>query len=486
MNSAWLVPLCLLLPLVTAGLIVLTGRWPNARDTVMVLGAGLLATTAALLVEPVWNGRQPGWSGWSPWPGLHIAFQAEPLGVLFAVVASSLWVLTALYAIGYMRTHQELHQTRFYAAFSIAMFAVMGAALAANLLTLFLCYELLTLGTYPLVTHHGTDAARRAGRVYLGILLSTSILLLLPAILVTWMLAGTLDFQPGGILTGTASPAALSLLLCLFAFGTGKAALMPFHRWLPAAMVAPTPVSALLHAVAVVKVGVFTILKVVFYIFGLDLVAGSMGGVFLMYAAATTMLLASLVALTRDNLKARLAYSTISQLAYVVLGAAIATAHGWLGGALHVAMHAAGKITLFFCAGAIYITAHKTRVSELDGLGPSMPYTFAAFGLASISIIGLPPLGGAWSKWFLALGAINTAHPWLVAALMVSTLLNVAYLLPIPIRAFFLPSPSGPVPRREAPWLCLVPIWSAALATLVLFFAVEPIVQFLERLPLTP
>lgn len=487
-----LIWICLALPLAGAGTIVLLGRWPNVRDGAMVLGAAALAAAAAALVLPVHRGLRPAWDGWSPLPGLRIAFEAEPLGVLFAVTASSLWVLTALYAVGYMRARQEAHQTRFFAWFSVAIGAAMGAALAGNLFTLFLYYEILTLSTYPLVTHHGTDAARRAGRVYLGVLLSTSILLLLPAILVTWIAAGTLDFRPGGILAGAVSPGLAILLLGLYGFGAGKAALMPFHRWLTAAMVAPTPVSALLHAVAVVKVGVFTILKVVLYVFGLEVLSGSAGMEMLQYAAAFTIVAASAIAVTRDNLKERLAYSTIAQLSYVILGAALANADGVVGGTLHIAMHAAGKITLFFCAGAIYIAAHKTRVSELDGLGRAMPFTFAAFALASLSIIGLPPLGGSWSKWFLMLGAGQSAHPALIAVLMLSTLLSAAYLAPIPIRAFFLrPAPDDmPPPRRfgrkEAPLLCLAPIWAAALAGAALFAAVDPLYRFLQPIVAVP
>ena len=221
----------------------------------------------------------------------------------------------------------------------------------------------------------------------------------------------------------------IGALLALFAFGTGKAALMPFHRWLPAAMVAPTPVSALLHAVAVVKAGVFTVMKIIVYIFGIDLLAETGASTWLMYAAAFTILAASLVALTRDNLKARLAYSTISQLSYIVLGAALATSAGVLGGSMHIAMHAFGKITLFFCAGAIYVAAHKTEISDMDGIGRTMPVTMAAFFIGSLSIIGIPPLGGSWSKWFLALGALEADRVIFVAVLMISSLLNVAYLI---------------------------------------------------------
>ncbi len=277
-------------------------------------------------------------------------------------------------------------------------------------ITLFAFYEMITLCTFPLVTHHGTPEARKAGRVYLGILLSTSIGFQLLAIIWTWQLAGTLDFQEGGILAGTASNGVLSVLLVLFVFGAGKAAVMPFHRWLPAAMVAPTPVSALLHAVAVVKVGVFTILKVSVYVFGLDLLSTLASATWLAWVAATTIILGSLVAFTKDNLKARLAYSTISQLSYIVLGALLANEWGIIGGGMHIAMHAFGKITLFFAAGAVLVAAHETDISRMHGLGRTMPITFGAFFVGSLSIIGVPPAGGAWSKWFLGMGTLEAGQ----------------------------------------------------------------------------
>ena len=203
-------------------------------------------------------------------PGLPVAFALEPLGMLFALIASFLWIATTVYSIGYVRANKEQHQTRYYVCFAVALASAIGVAFAGNMFTLFLFYEALTLSTYPLVTHSGSEEARRAGRTYLGILLSTSILLQLFAILWTWVEAGTLDFRAGGILAGAVSERTAAVLLVLYMFGIGKAALMPLHGWLPAAMVAPTPVSALLHAVAVVKAGVFTVLKVLVYIFGLD------------------------------------------------------------------------------------------------------------------------------------------------------------------------------------------------------------------------
>jgi multicomponent Na+:H+ antiporter subunit D len=410
-------------------------------------------------------------------PGLPLALAVEPLGLLFALVASSLWIVTSLYSIGYMRAHHEKHQTRFYASFAVALASTMGVAFAANMLTLFVFYEALTLSTYPLVTHSGTHEARRAGRVYLGLLLGTSIGLQLLAIIWTWVFAGTLDFRQGGILQHTATPTAIGLLYVLYIFGIGKAALMPFHRWLPAAMIAPTPVSALLHAVAVVKAGVFTVLKVSIYLFGLDVLAQNYTNQWLLYVAAATILIASLVAMRQDNLKLRLAYSTVSQLGYVVLGALLANAWGILGGSLHIAMHAFGKITLFFCAGAILVAAHKSDVSEMDGLGRRMPVTMLAFLIGSLSIIGLPPMGGLWSKWYLALGTLDAGQMTLLAVLMVSSLLNVAYLLPIPVRAFFMAPPSTERARgiKEAPGTCLAAIVFTSAGCLALFFYPQPL-----------
>jgi multicomponent Na+:H+ antiporter subunit D len=321
-------------------------------------------------------------------------------------------------------------------------------------------------------------------RTYLGILLTTSISFLLFAIVWTFQLAGTLDFTPGGILAGHVEGPVAGVLLGLYVFGIGKAALMPFHRWLPAAMVAPTPVSALLHAVAVVKVGVFTVLKVFVYVFGIDFLWNQGISLWVAYLASATILIASVVALTRDNLKARLAYSTVSQLSYIVLGAALATGSSVLGGGLHIATHALGKITLFFCAGAIDLATHKTRVSELDGIGRRMPFTMAAFTLASLSIIGLPPFGGAFSKWYLALGAAESEQRVFAGVLMLSSLLSVGYLMPIVVRAFFAPprDGAGDAGVREAPLLCVVALCVTGLGCLALVFLIEPILALLGPL----
>lgn len=490
MSGPALLALALALPALGALGVALLGRWanPNWREALTLLVGALTLLAVAGLAPQVLAGARPSLELAAPLPGVRIAFEVEPLGLLFGLVASGLWILTSFYAIGYMRGHGESHQTRFYACFALAIAAALGVAFAANLLTLFLFYEALTFSTFPLVAHRGSREAQAGARTYLGILLSTSIGFLLFAIIWTWQIAGTLDFRPGGILAGRVAAAPAALLLALYAFGVGKAALMPFHRWLPAAMVAPAPVSALLHAVAVVKAGVFTILKVAVYVFGVDFLAAPDSAAplsqWLLFVAAATMLLASLVALTRDNLKARLAYSTIGQLSYIVLGTALATGAGVIGAGMHIAMHAAGKITLFFCAGAIDLAAHKQRVSQLNGIGRRMPFTMAAFAIASLSIIGLPPLGGAWSKWFLIVGAVDAGQFFCLFALMLSSLLSVGYLAPVIVRAFFAPpaEEAAAVGMREAPLLCLVPLCLTALGSILLFVFAPRIAALLAPL----
>jgi len=452
-TAAQLIAASLLVPLAGAVAIALAGRWPNVRETATLATAAALFACVLGLVPKVLAGSTPQLFVLEMLPGIALGFRVEPLGMLFALVASGLWIVNSVYSIGYMRGNDEPHQTRFYVCFALALAATVGIAFSANLLTLFLFYEALTLVTYPLVTHHGDAEARAGGRTYLGVLLGTSIVLLLPAIIATWAAAGTLEFVPGGLLRGAGlSNAATGALLALFMFGIGKAALMPVHRWLPAAMVAPTPVSALLHAVAVVKAGVFAVVKVIVYVFGVDALAGVRSADWLPTVAGFTIIAASVYALRADNLKRRLAYSTVSQLSYVVLAAALLTPISVVGAVLHIAAHAVAKITLFFAAGAIYTAAHKTEVSQLDGIGRRMPWTMVAFTVGSLSLIGIPPAAGFASKWFIVSGAAGAGQYVALAVLAASTLLNAAYFLPIVHAAFFRAPPSGEKAHGEAPW----------------------------------
>ena len=470
------------IPLVGALLIVLAGRvGPNIRESVTLLTGGVLAWTVWGIWPSVLAGARPEYVFTEMLPGLAIAFKVEPLGMLFAALASGLWIVNSVYSIGYMRGNSEKHQTRFYALFAIAIFAVMGIAFASNLLTLFLFYEVLTLSTYPLVAHKGDAKTIQSARIYLGILLGTSIGLLLPAIIWTYATTGSMDFQPGGILAGKLDGPAVGLLLALFVFGIGKAAVMPVHRWLPAAMVAPTPVSALLHAVAVVKAGVFSITKVIVYIFGVDFLFSEPSSGWLLYATAFTIIAASIVALRQQNLKRLLAYSTIAQLSYVVMAAAILKPLAEIGAALHMVAHAFGKITLFFAAGAIYTAAKKTELHQLRGIGRRMPWTMTAFTIGALCMIGVPPTAGFVSKWYILAGAFEADNHVALATIIISTALNAAYFLPIVFAVWFAKETQGPGPQHgEAPLPIVIALSATAALTLLFFFFNAPVIE-LER-----
>lgn len=464
--------LAVLASLIAVAPIVLSRSKPNIRESWTFVAAAIKFFLIASMVPAVLQGKMLVWTVARVLPGLAIEFKVDPLGLLFALVAATLWIATSAYSIGYMRGLKEHSQTRYFSFFAIALSATIGVAFSANLLTMYLFYEMLSLATYPLVTHHQDEEARFSGRKYLSYILGTSIAFVLPAMLVTYHLAGTLDFNSLGILSGVDSKATITVLLLLFVFGFAKAGIMPFHGWLPAAMVAPTPVSALLHAVAVVKVGVFSILRIITGIFGVDLL-GSLGlGTMLCYIAAITILTASLIALSQDGLKRRLAFSTIGQLSYIVLGAALLSPKGLTGAFVHIAMHAFGKITLFFCAGAIFVATGKKYISEMVGIGKRMPLTMTAFFIGSLSVIGLPPTGGFFSKWYLVLGTIQADQIAMLVVLLVSSLLNAAYFLPIVYKAFFCTPEQSMFENKvqEAPMWCVVPLVITAIVSIGLFF----------------
>ncbi|SHG85491.1 monovalent cation/H+ antiporter subunit D family protein [Ferrimonas marina] len=476
--------LTLLLPLLVMVGIALCRRNPDARDAITLVGASV----QLILMLQLYQGYMAGDSASLVWfellPGLAMSFELEPLGVLFALIIGFLWLITSLYAIGYMRGNGESHQTRFYMLFALAISAALGIAFSANLFTLFVFYEVLTLSTFPLVTHKGNENAMKAGRVYLGILLFTSVGLLLPAIIWTWMLTGTTDFASAGILAEHLDGPLVTVLALMFLLGIGKAAVMPVHRWLPAAMVAPTPVSALLHAVAVVKAGVFCVIKVVVYVFGLELLQQAPGSEILLYLAGFTVISASVVALRQDNLKRRLAFSTIGQLSYVVLGAVMLAPISILGASLHIAAHAFGKITLFFAAGSIYTATKKTEISQLNGIGHQMPITMAAFTIGSLSMIGLPPAVGFISKWYLLMGAIEAEQQLAIVVILLSTLLNAAYFVPVIYAAYFKPADTMPAVRKEAPTVMVTALGITAAMTLLLFAFPNRLFELAEQIRL--
>jgi multicomponent Na+:H+ antiporter subunit D len=480
MSGEALILAALLIPLIGGAGLVLLRENINWRDGFMVLASVALLVVIIQLVLQVADGARPSLTLLTIAPGLGLSFTVEPLGALFAGLASTLWVLNSIYAIGYMRGNKEKDQTRFYFCICVAISAAMGVAMSGDLITLFIAYEVLSLSTYPLVAHKGDEKARRGARIYIMILLATSLGFFLPAIIATYVLSGTTTFILGGVFASGTSMVAMGAVLILFAFGIGKAGLMPFHSWLPNAMVAPTPVSALLHAVAVVKAGVFSMLKVALYVFGADTLQVLPAADFVAWVAAATILIASTIALTKDNLKARLAFSTVSQLSYVTLGAMIATPAAILGAALQILMHAFGKITLFMTAGAIYTATKRTDISKMVGLGAVLPMVFLAYLIGALSIIGLPPLAGAWPKLFLMEGAIDDGMILFALVFAVSSVLNVIYLLPVAARAYFKRPEGDDEDLPGAPPFAVVPPVITAICCLVLFFFAGQVGDFLS------
>ena len=475
-----------LAPAIGALLIAGTGeRRANLREFWSVAAGVLQAAFVISIIPDVLAGRTPECVLFRILPGIELAFRADGFGVLFGLGASLLWIATSFYSIGYMRSLREHAQTRYFACFALALSATMGVAFSANLFTLFLFYEALTLATFPLVGHKETAEAVAGARKYVVYLLGAAKLFLVAALILTYNVAGTLEFRKGGIFPSSAlasEPTLLFVVFALFLFGFAKSAVMPLHSWLPAAMVAPTPVSALLHAVAVVKTGVFSTLRVFLFVFG-PVAMRSLGADKLaLVVAAVTILGGSLLALGQNNLKARLAFSTVSKLSYIVLGAALLTPSGILGAVAHITNHAVSKITLFLCAGSIYVSTHKTEVSEMSGLARRMPWTMAAFAMASVSLVGIPLACGFISKWYLAVGSLERGNVWLLAVLLISSLLNAAYLGPIVFKAYFdtEPADSHADAAVEVPWM-IVPLGLTALATLILGVYPSPVLTLAAK-----
>ncbi len=457
--------------------IVLLGRKPNLREGASFVAGFIKFGLVVSMLPAVMAGKTIEYTLWEIVPNLAIAFRVDSLGMIFGLVASSLWIITSLYSIGYMRGLKEHAQTRFFAFFAVSLSATVGVAFSANLFTLFLFYEMLSLATYPLVTHHQDAEARTGGRTYLTYLLTTSIGFVLPALIYIFIkTGGGLDFVAGGFLEGHVGGTEALVLLLLLTFGFAKAGIMPFHSWLPAAMVAPTPVSALLHAVAVVKVGVFCILRVYSGVFGIEFLSSLDLGVIITWIAAFTVIVSSLIALTQDNLKRRLAFSTIGQLSYIILGMALLTPKGVTGSMMHIAMHAFGKITLFFCAGAIFVATGKKYISEMVGIGKRMPITMAAFFIGSLSVVGIPLAGGFWSKFYLLWGSVQEGQYAMLVVLLISSLLNAAYFFPIAFRAFFCKPEDSLFEDRvdEAHPCAVIALSLTAVATVVFFIYPEP------------
>ncbi len=465
--------IALLIPLLGTLGVMLKGDKENIREAISSVSSILLLLVVASMLPAIWHGQTLRLHMFSILPGVSVTLRADPMSMIFAIVASSLWTIAVFYSMGYMRGLNEHAQTRFNACFALAIFGAIGVAFSDNLFTMYLFYEIVSVCTYPLVAHHQDDEGYNGGRKYIVYLTTTAKAFLLPAMILIYVLTGTLDFAANahdGIFPAGVSSTLVIMLYIFCIFGFAKNGVMPFHHWLPGAMVAPTPVSALLHAVAVVKVGVFCTTRVMLYTFGTDIMNTLNLGIPTAYFVGFTVLAASVIALSKDNLKARLAYSTVSQLSYIILGVALLTTTGIQGGLIHIVNHAFSKITLFFCAGAIYVATHKKNISEMEGLGKTMPFTFGAFAIASLSMIGAPPVAGFITKWDLLIGSVEAQQIGILLILIASTMLNAAYFAPITYKAFFGKRPAAEpfTGIKEAPLAMLIPILIACTISVLL------------------
>lgn len=456
--------------LLAALLIAFSNSRPNLRDAWSCIASVVKVGIILSMVPAVLQGNVYQYTLLQVTDTLSLTLKTDPAGMIFAVLASMLWVPVNFYSIGYMRANEEGEQTGYFAAFAICISACMGIAMAANLITFFIFYEILTLASYPLVLHKRNAEALLASRKYLIYTLISG-QLFLAGMVAIYSIAGTLDFQAGGLLNINMAPKWVlqMIFVLMICAGSVKAAVMPLHGWLPAAMIAPTPVSALLHAVAVVKTGVFAVLRIVGFVFGPTLLA-QLGVVdVLAWFAAGTILISSIIALRQDELKRRLAFSTIGQLSYIVLGASLLTPLAIKGAYLHLVAHAVMKITLFMCAGLIITRTHCHCISELAGIAKKLPITCAAFAVASFGIAGVPFFVGFISKWNLALGALQAGKPLYIFVWVASALLAAGYLLPVVKMVYFNHDPNENSRKYGAhSWCMLLPICATAVASVVL------------------
>ena len=458
--------------LLGAVLIAATRRSPNLRDGCSLATAALMLVITLTMIPAVLDGKTLRYSlvSFTTPPDIAIAFRVDAMGLVFALHAALLWIVISPYCIGYMRTLGERAQTRCLLCIALVMAAAMGVSFSANLLTLYLFYEMASLCAYPLEVNAETEEAYSKGNKYVFYVFAWGKLFLL-ACLLAYGISGTLDFDPKGVFASTTAPLLLTLTFLLFLIGVTKAVIVPFHAWLPPASHGPAAFIPI-YQICGCAVGAFAILRAIHYLFGLKVLEALDLGIALLVAASLSIIVASAIALRKDDLKARLIYGTIGQISFTLFGAALLVQSGFTGGLLQFVALALGMTTLFFCAGAIFVASRKTRVSELNGIGKKMPLTMAAFAIGAFSVIGLPPFIGFTSKWHLALGAAETGQFYAIAVLAVGTILSAAYLLPIVYAAFFKNLPAGEqAVRREAPATMLVPLIVAATGTTVLFFA---------------
>lgn len=468
-------------PLIAGVLILISGeKNRNLRELWTIVAALINFSLVISMIPVILKGELISFTIINIFQNIPLQLKIDALGMIFASLSSTLWIVVSIYSIGYMRGLNEHAQTRYFFSFAVAISGAIGVAFSANLFTLYMFYEILSISTYPLVCHKESPDAIKAGRKYLTYMLVSAAFILF-SIGVTFKLTGSLEFIAGGFLEGTESQNVLRILFFTFIIGFGaKAGIMPIHEWLPSAMIAPTPVSALLHAVAVVKAGVFCCIRVMHYVFGANLLAELNLWMILAYIVSFTIVVANMIAIAQDNLKRRLAFSTINSLSVILLGSVLLTSDGIRGSLLFIGFHGFMKITLFLCAGAIYVKTHKERISDLDGIGRQMPITMAAFSIGALGLIGLPPVCGFISKWYLCLGAVSSGQNVFLFIFLISALLDAIYFFPIIYSAFFKKSGNEYLKFDEAPVLVLAPLSFTAVFSLIFCIFPNFLLNFLN------
>jgi multicomponent Na+:H+ antiporter subunit D len=470
----------LIAPISHALAIGLAAPFAAARDTISIVFSLIYALLAFSLLALHWDGETAYAILAHPLPTADFAFAPEPFGLTVAATLAGLAALNAPFAVGYFRALQTHAPARAQVFIVLSIGMACWAALAANLFTFLLCYQAMAALSFPLIGHGGDPTARRAGRIYLGILLSASFGLLLPAMVWTHALAGRLDFVGGGLLAGKIGPIEADVLLALFGFGFAATALAPLYGWLPAAMRAPTPAAGLVHAVAVPSIGALGLVKTVLLIFGTAIDHAGIARPVLVGLALGGGCFALLISLSKDDLKLRLAYATCAHIGLAVAGALIATPVAIFAAAFQIIAHGVAKASLFFTVGAAEAVSDRTRASEMTGLGRRMPWAFTAFSLAALSVAGVPPLAGAWSIVWLAAGAASTPMSWAIGLLLLSSVLSLAAFLPTALRALFGPAPIDAFKRPDAASILLVaPVAIGGAVSLGLIYVLDPLSRFL-------
>jgi multicomponent Na+:H+ antiporter subunit D len=476
--------LCLLIVLIAPALgAILTfslARPPGLRD-VAFMGSALTGAAAALgVVRYVDAGEPVRVVLGQPLPYVELAFAAEPLSALIGATLCIFGALHAAHSVGFVRAVGEASPNRLLALIALALWAVLAATFAANLFTLFVAYQALILIGFPLVAHAGAASDRARAGLYLAILLSAAVGLFLPAIVWTYAVAGTLEFEVGGLLSQRVDAFTANALLTLYVLGAAMSAVPPLHRWVTACSNAPFPAITSIYALAVLPVGAVTTLKIVAFVFGAALNEAALASRALIVLAGVGMCAAALIALSKQNARERLAYSAMAQALAVLVGALLANPAGLFAASLQVVAFACACSTLLMAVASTYAVTGRESLADYAGLGRVMPWTFAGFAIAAASLIGLPPFAGAWAKLWLITSAAGAGLTWAAALVALAAALTFAHLGPVATRALSEPPPENPFRQPDgATVLLTAPVVLGALATLSLLLLADPLASFL-------